>query len=215
MDPNDCHSRQVFVDKDIHRGTVELPPSYFEKAGIEPGHHIVVRNEGKELKLKSKSNNLIKSTEVGISPHLSLLLDLSDGEIITIEDKTTLGDRLLDEVEDVEDVFKSGAERAGDYLREDVSPRVGGTVEDVLDRMIEGRGDEPEKDYIDVVPDLSEIGSDVERVEDLDPGLRWGRQGAHLPSRAGRGGPGVVPPPLGGPEGAGHLLGRPRQGRLP
>ncbi len=166
MDPNDFHSRQVFVDKNLHRGTVELPPSYFEKAGIEPGHHVVVRNEGKELKLKSKSNDLLKSTEVAISPHLSLLLNLRDGEVISIEDKTTLGDRLFDEVEDVENVFKSGAGRAGDYLREDVSPRVGGTVEDVLDRMIDGRRDEPEKDYIDVEPDLSELGSEVEKEEE-------------------------------------------------
>ena len=166
MDPDETHSRQVYVDKDLHRGTVELPPSYFEKAGIEPGHHVVVRVEGKELKLRSKSNDLLKSTEVAISPHLSLLLDLRDGEMISIDDKTTLGDRLFDEVEDVEDVFKSGAGRAGDYLREDVSPRVGGTVEDVLDRMIEGRGDEPERDYIDVEPDLSGIGSEVEKEEE-------------------------------------------------
>lgn len=166
MDPNDCHSRKVYVDKAIGRGTVELPPSYFERAGIEPGHHVVVRNEGKELKLKSRSNDLLKSTEMAISPHLSLLLNLRDGEMIDIEDKITLGDKLLDDVVDVEDVLKSGAERAGDYLREDVRPRVGGTVEDVLDRMIDGRGDEPEKDYIEVEPDLSGIGSEVEKEEE-------------------------------------------------
>jgi hypothetical protein len=165
MDPDDFHSRQVYVDKELHRGTVELPPSYFERTGIEPGHHVVVKSEGKELKLKSKSNDMLKSTEVAISPHLSLLLGLRDGEMIVVEDKTTLGDRLFDEVEDVEDVFKSGAGRAGDFLREDVSPRVSGTVEDVLDRMIDGRADEPEKDYIDVEPDLSELGSEVEHEE--------------------------------------------------
>ncbi len=166
MVPADCHSRQVYVDKAIGRGTVELPPSYFERAGIEPGHHVVLRNEGKELKLRSRSNELLKSTEMGISPHLSLLLNLRDGEMIDIEDKITLGDRLLDDVVDVEDVLKSGAERAGDYLREDVRPLVGGTVEDVLDRMIDGRGDEPVKDYIEVEPDLSGIGSEVEKEEE-------------------------------------------------
>jgi len=166
MDPNDCHSREVFISKEIHRGRVELPSSFFEQAGIEPGHHVVLKNEGKELKLKSRSNDLLKSTEVGISPHLSLLLDLSDGEIICIEDKTTIGDRLLDEVEDVEDVFKSGAGRAGDFIREDVGHLVGDTVEDVLDKVLDGRGDEPEKDYIAVEPDLSGIGSEVEKDEE-------------------------------------------------
>ncbi len=103
---------------------------------------------------------------MGISPHLSLLLDLSDGEIICIEDKTTIGDRLLDEVEDVEDVFKSGAERAGDFIREDVGHLVGDSVEDILDKVIDGRGDEPVKDYIAVEPDLSGIGSEVEKDEE-------------------------------------------------
>ncbi len=165
MDTDDFHSRQVYVEKDLNRGTVELPPSYFEEAGIEPGHHIVVKNEDKELKLKTKSNDLLKSSEVAISPHLSLLLDLSDGETLYIADKITLGDRLFDEVEDVEDVFKSGAGRAGDYMREDISPKVSGGVDNVLDKMIDGRGDEPEKDYIEVEPDLSEIGSEVEHEE--------------------------------------------------
>ena len=51
-------------------------------------------------------------------------------------------------------------------LLEDVGHLVGGTVEDVLDKVIDGRGDEPDKDYIAVEPDLSDIGSEVEKDEE-------------------------------------------------
>ena len=151
------------------RGTVELPSDFFEETGLEPGHHVVLGKGGKQLKAKSTLNDMLKGTEVGVSPRMSVLLGLKTGEIVSVEDRTTLGDRLLDEVEDVVDVLEDRADRVRDFITEDVSQRMEDRVEDVLDRLIESRGIEPEKDYIDVQPDLSRLGEVSEEEEEAEP----------------------------------------------
>ena len=166
MDPNDCHSRQVYISDDIGRGTVELPPTFFEESGLEPGHHVVVTKEDKQLKAKSKANDLLKSTEIGITPKMSEHLGLVNGEIICIDDRTTLGDKLMDEVEDVIDVLDDRRDRAMDYVASEVQPRAHDRVEDAKDFVFRRDDEEPEKDYIEVEPDLSRLGEETEEEEE-------------------------------------------------
>lgn len=168
MDEHDCHSRKVYVSKSVSRGVVELPSAFFEEAGIEPGHHVVIEKGGKQLKARSHLSEMLKGTEVGVSPRMSMLLGLKNGEVVCVGDRTTLGDRLLDEVEDVVDVLEDRADRVRDYITEDVGHLVEETVEEVLDRVIESRGHVEEKDYIEVEPDLSHIGEEREEKE-ADP----------------------------------------------
>ncbi len=165
MDPNDCRSRQVYISDEIKRGRVELPSNFFEESGLPPGHHVVVQKEGKQLKAKSKTNDLLKSTEIGITSHMSELLGLVDGEIVCIDDMTTIGDKMMDEVEDMWDVLDDRRDRAKDYISTEVQPRAHDRVEGAKDFVFRRDDEEPEKKYIEVEPDLSKLGEETEEEE--------------------------------------------------
>jgi antitoxin component of MazEF toxin-antitoxin module len=172
MEQEDCRLRQVYISVKTKRGTVDLPSSFFEESGLEPGHHVVLEKEGKQLKARSKQNDLLRRTEIGIPPHMSKHLGLVDGEMISIDDRTTLGDRLMDEVEDVLDVIDDHADRAKDYLATEIEPRARHRAEDITDFVLGRDDEEPEKDYIEVEPDLSRLGEGSDEEEEPAPDVK-------------------------------------------
>ena len=154
--PYDYHSRVVYVDKDLKRGVVELPPGFFEYTGMDPGNHVVVNHGGKLVKTRSKQNDLLKHNEVGISPKLSSMLGLNDGDEVGIEDRSTLGDRVFDEVEELGETLEHAAGAVVERI-EETGKRVEEKVEKVLDQV----RDEPipgtEREYIQVEPSPTEV----------------------------------------------------------
>lgn len=152
-----CHTRQVYVSKAIRRGVVDLPPDFFAEAGMQPGHHVVLEYGDSRLRARSRQNDLIKGHEVGLSPKLALLLDVRPGDTICVEDRTTVGDEVFDEVEDVVDVLERKAVRAVEFLRWELQDVVDETVDEVLDMVLEKRAEGFPKDYIEVEPDLAKV----------------------------------------------------------
>lgn len=156
---NTCHVRQVFISKDVRRGTVELPPGFFVEAGMEPGHTVVVEYGNKRLKARSSLNDLVKGAEVVIAPKLAILLGVKGGETICVEDRSTVGDEIFDEVDDVLVVLETKAVRAVEFLRWDLQDVVDETVDEVLDMILEERAKGFPKDYIEVEPDLADVAA--------------------------------------------------------
>ena len=173
LDPNDCHSRQVYISEEIGKGEVELPPTFFVESGLEPGHHVVVQKEGKQLKAKSKANDLLKSTEIAINPQMCEMLGLVDGEVICIEDSTTLGDKLMDEIDDVRDAIDDRSDRAKEYYHTEMQPKAHERREGAKDFVFRRDTEEPEKDYIEVEPDLSSLGEESEEEEPEEKVKIW------------------------------------------
>lgn len=161
---NECFSRTTMISPDVQRGSVELPPSFFERTGIEPGHHVAVRQGDLALRAVARRNEMMRGDEVRISPRLSTLLGVEGGDIVCVEDRTTFGDRVFDELETVTDLLGDSAERLRDLLGMDVPKSRGLTVEEALDGMVGTRGD---KGFMVVPPNAP--GSMAVQVCELDP----------------------------------------------
>lgn len=163
---SDCFSRTTVVSPDVQRGSVELPPSFFDRTGIEPGHHVAIRQRDLTLRAVAKLNEMMRGDEVRISPRLSVLMGVAGGDIICIENRTTFGDRVFDELETVADLLVDRAERLRGLLGMDISGSNGMTVEDALDGMARS-GRPGGKDFLAVPPNAP--GSIAVQVCELDP----------------------------------------------
>ena len=154
------------VSQDVQKGSVELPSSFFDQTGIKPGHHVVVRREGIELRAVARLNEMLKGDEVRLTPRLSVLLGVEAGDILCVQDRTTFGDRVFDELETVMDLLGDGAERLKDLLGIDVKGDNGLTVENALDAMVR-RNTDGGKEYPEVPPNAP--GSVAVQVCEIDP----------------------------------------------
>jgi hypothetical protein len=127
---------RVYVDPKVPRGHVDFPPEFFTSTGVRPGHHVVLSNKGLHVKEKARVNELLKPCEVAISPHLALYLGVKGAQTIGVDDRTSIGASLFDDVEDFVEVLGRSADHLGDHLREDVAMMKGRTVEQMLDKVI-------------------------------------------------------------------------------
>ena len=164
----DCHARVVHIDKNVKKGTVELPSEFFEYTGMDPGHHVVVDHGGNQYKVRSKLTDLLKRSEVGVGPDLATPLGLMEGEVVCVEDKSTFGDRMFDEVEELGDRLEGRAEQAKEFAA-DVADRMEEEYQKVRARVDPDPSTPREPDYIDVAPDLDEVAASPpeEPVEDI------------------------------------------------
>ncbi len=163
-EPADFHTRQVYVGKqgEMARGSIELPTSFFEDTGIEPGHHVVLLYGRKQYRVKAKLNDLVKGDEVMVAPRVAAVMDLKDGFQVHLMGRESFEDRVFDEIEDVLDVVERKADELKEFIVEEGAERRERRREGVLDRVFQERTREPEKDYIEVEPDLSTIGEERE-----------------------------------------------------
>jgi hypothetical protein len=170
-DQYDCFSRQVIIGKEgqVERGSIELPPDFYEHTGIRPGHHVVVQYGGRHLKAKAMSDDMLKRGEVRVGLNMAERLGLEDGTIICVEDKITFTERVFDELEDAVDAVEDRVDDARDRVFVDGAERRAERRERTLDRLIPSRTVEPPPKAIDVEPDLSHIGegSEEEPVKDI------------------------------------------------
>ena len=104
--PSAC---KVYIDDNVKHGTVALHPDFFIRTGIDTTHHVVVSSGEKQLKLRTRENDLLKANEVAISPGLSILLNVREGDSVSIMDRPTLGDEIFDEVEPIVDLLEPRA----------------------------------------------------------------------------------------------------------
>jgi hypothetical protein len=164
----DCHTRVVHIDKNVKKGTVELPSEFFDFTGMDPGHHVVIDHEGKQYKVRSKLTDLLKRTEVGVGPDIATPLGLMEGQMVCVEDKSTFGDRMFDEVEELGERLEMRADQAKDFAV-DVADRVEDEYRKVRVRIDPDSSEPKEKDYIEVAPDLDEVAASPpeEPVEDI------------------------------------------------
>lgn len=152
----DSHTRTVHIDKNVKKGTVELPSEFFEHTGMDPGHHVVIDHEGKQYKVRSKLTDLLKRTEVGVGPDIAIPLGLMEGQMVCVEDKSTFGDRMFDEVEELGERLEMRADQARDFAV-DVADRVEDEYHKVRSRNEPEIVPGTEREYLTVEPDLSEV----------------------------------------------------------
>ncbi len=148
---------RVYVDSRIPRGWVELPLEFFEATGIEPDHHVVVRNRGLQVKLRGRVSELLEGCEVSISPHLAVFLDVRKADLLDVGDHSRVADGLRDDVESFVDVLEQSAARLSGIVEEDHVRLEGRTVLDVLDHLIANR-ENPERSYLVVPPNPEDTG---------------------------------------------------------
>jgi hypothetical protein len=153
------YTRQVIIGREgqVDRGSIELPPDFYERTGIRPGHHVVLQHGGKHLKVKARSDDLLKHEEVRLSPGMALKLGLENGDIISVEDKVTFTERVFDELEDALEAVEERVEGAKDYVFVEGAERRAERREKTLDKLIPSRTEEPPPRSIEVEPDLSHI----------------------------------------------------------
>ena len=167
----DCFSRQVIIGKEseVERGAIQLPPDFYEYTGIRPGHNVVVQYGGRHLKVKARSDDLLKRGEARIGPKLAEKLGLESGAIICVEDKVTFTERVFDELEDAVDAVEERVDDARDRVFVEGAERRAERREKTLDRLIPSRTREPPPRAIEVEPDLSHIGEgpEEEPVKDI------------------------------------------------
>lgn len=170
-DQYDCFSRQVIIGRDgeVERGSIELPPDFYEYTGIRPGHTVVVQYGGRHLKAKAKSDDLLKRGEARVGPKMAERLGLENGAMICVEDKLTFTERVFDELEDAVDVVEDRVEDARERVFVEGAERMADRRERALDRLIPSRTAAPPPRAIDVEPDLSHIGEgpEEEPVKDI------------------------------------------------
>jgi hypothetical protein len=152
----------------VQRGSVELPPSFFDRTGIEPGNHVAVDLGDIELRAVARLNEMLKGDEVRISPRLSVLLGVESGDVLCVKDRKTFGDRVFDKLESVTDLLEDGAGRLRDLLGMDIDGGNGLTVGDVLEGTVRRRTADGEE-YLEVAPNAP--GSMAVQVCDIDPSL--------------------------------------------
>jgi hypothetical protein len=148
---------RVYVDHKVPRGYVEFPREFFEKTGIQPEHHVVLKHKGLQVKERAKENDLLESCDIAMSPRLALYLGIDGGQTLDVEDRITIGDELFDEVEAFVDVLEHSAERLSHVVRTDVSPFKGMNVEQVLDYLVTNK-DHPDRSYLVVPPNPEGFG---------------------------------------------------------
>jgi hypothetical protein len=148
---------RVYVDPKVPKGFVEFPREFFETSGIEPGHHVVLKHKGLQVKERAKENDLLEACDVALSPRLALYLGIDDGQTLDVGDRLTVGDELYDEVEAFVDVLGHSAERLANVVKEDLTAFKGMTVEQVLDHLVAHR-DEPDRSYLVVPPNPDGFG---------------------------------------------------------
>ena len=169
-DQQDIFSRQVIVGKEdeVERGTIELPPDFYEHTGIRPGHQVVVQHGGRHLKVRVRSDDLLKSGEVRMGPGMAERLGLESGTTIRVEDKVTFTERVFDELEDAVDAVEHRVDEARDRVLVEGAERRAERRERTLDRLIPSRTEEPPPRAIEVEPDLSGIGEGPEEGAEKD-----------------------------------------------
>jgi hypothetical protein len=170
VDAADFHKRLVFVGKqdEMERGSVELPSSFFERSGIEPDHHVVLMYGRKRYKVKARLGDMLKSGEVVVTPRIAALMNIKDGFEVHIHGRSSIGDLVFDEVEDVLDVLGDQFEEAKDRVFGEGAERRAERREKTLDRLIPTRTEEPPPRSIEVEPDLSRIGEGPEEEPVMD-----------------------------------------------
>lgn len=168
----DFHARQVYVGKqdEMTRGTIELPSSFFEGAGVEPGHHVVLLYGRKQYKVKARLNDLVKEGEVMVTPNIAAVMDIKDGYEVHLKGRHSFEDRVFDEIEDVVEVVERKADQLKDFIVDEGPERRERRREGVLDRVFPERTKERTPDYIEVEPDLSRIGE--EREDEPEPEVK-------------------------------------------
>lgn len=171
-EPMDFHKRHVYVGKheEMSRGSIELPTSFFEETGIEPGHHVVLLYGRRQYKVKARLNDLVKEDEVMVAPRVAAVMDVKDGFEVHLMGRESFEDRVFDEIEDVLDVVERKADQLKEFIVDEGPARRERRREGVLDRVFHERTAEPPKDYIEVEPDLSRIGE--EREEEPGPEVK-------------------------------------------
>lgn len=162
-DQYDCFSRQVVIGrkKEVERGSIHLPPEFYEYTGIRPGHHVVVQHGGRHLKAKARSDDLLKRGEVRIGSEMAKKMGLTEGEMVCVEDKVTFTERIFDELDDAVDAVEERVDEARDRY-EVGAVRRAERREKTLDRLIPSRTEEPPPRAIEVEPDLTRIGEGPE-----------------------------------------------------
>ena len=160
---------RVYVDPKVPRGHVAFPPEFFETTGLSPGHHVVLRHKGLQVKERTQANDLLGVCEMAVSPRLAVYLGLEGGQLLKVEDRETIGDELFDEVETFVDVLEHSAERLASDMRADVSKYKGMRVQQVLDHMVANR-QFPDKSYLIVPPNPPDTGIPRDEICE-DPSL--------------------------------------------
>jgi hypothetical protein len=149
---------KVYIDDEMKRGAVAFHPDFFVRTMVDPTHHVVVSSGENRLRLRTRENDLLKADEVAISPRLAVLLDVVEGDSVSILDRPTLGDDLFDEVEPLVDLLEQRAENLKEFLEEDLEQFRDNTVEEVLDFLIAERRKPREKGYLEVPPSPEKPG---------------------------------------------------------
>jgi len=160
---------RVYVDPKIPRGHADFPPEFFETTGVRPGHHIVLSNRGLQVKERARVNGSLKACEVAVSPHLALYLGVKGPQTIGVDDRASIGARLFDDVDEFVEVLGRSADRLGEHLRDDVARLKGGTVEQVLDKIV-ADPKHPAHSYLVVPPNPAGFGVPRDEVCE-DPSL--------------------------------------------
>ncbi len=170
-DQYDCFSRLVVIGREgeVEKGSIQLPPEFYEYTGIRPGHHVVMQHGDKHLKVKARSGDLMKRDEVRVSPGMAKKMGIESGTILCVEDKVTFTERIFDEVEDVVDAVEDRIDGARDRVFVEGAEKRADRREKTLDKLIPSRTEEPPPKAIDVEPDLSHISDEPaeEPVQDI------------------------------------------------
>ena len=148
---------RVYVDPNVPRGHADFPPEFFSSTGVKPGHHVVLSNEGLQVKEKARMNTLLRACEVAVSPHLALYLGIRGAQTIRVDDRNSIGANLFDDVEEFVEILRESSDHLGDHLREDVARMKGKTVEQVLDTII-ADPKHPAHSYLVVPPNPQGFG---------------------------------------------------------
>jgi hypothetical protein len=148
---------RVYVDPKVPRGHVAFPPEFFETTGLSPGHHVVLRHKGLQVKERTQESGLLGVCEMAVSPRLAVYLGLDGGQLLKVEDRETIGDELFDEVESFVDVLEHSAERLATDMRTDVSKFKGMKVEQALDHLVANK-EFPDRAYLVVPPNPDGVG---------------------------------------------------------
>jgi hypothetical protein len=148
-------------------GTIEFPSSYFEGVPLEPGHTVIVRNGERKVKVMAHMNDMLKSDEACVTPGVGWYLRLKEGDTVEVLDKITIGEKVFDEVDHVDDLVKKKAHHIREEVMEDLEAFYDRTVGEVLEHF--GRKHvEESKGYLEVPPNPDDFGVEPEDVYD-DP----------------------------------------------
>jgi hypothetical protein len=168
IEPRRVERCRVYVDmrEQVPVGMIALPPSFFSSTEHEPGHHVVVSRDDRSFKVQCVEDELIREREIGLTPRLALVLQVTDGDIVEVEGRSTLGDEVFSDVEDFLDILSSGGERLLEFIEIDMERFIDATVGEALDILVKEkvkvRGGE--RDYLVVPPNPDGFGVDKEDV---------------------------------------------------